>query len=114
MPFGEAAIPPALLLLDFYPDYLVASVILACYSLGADSTCDFTSSIWILATGTAGLMLYEPISSQINRLVGMETASFENLACTFADGLVPTTPPPGSFFPTAGVLYCSQKMLMQV
>lgn len=85
-------------MLDFYPDYLVASVILACYSLGADSTCDFTSSIWILATGTAGLMLYEPISSQINRLVGMETASFENLACTFADGLVPTTTP-RQFFP---------------
>lgn len=34
-------------------------------------------------------MLYEPISSQIDWLVGLDTASFEDLACNFAGGLVP-------------------------
>lgn len=91
MPTGVASILPALTLLVSYPDDLAASVILACCSLGADSTCDFTSSIWTLATGIARLMLYEPISSQIDWPVGLEKGSFEDLAFTFADGLVPTT-----------------------
>lgn len=53
-------------LLDSFPDALVTSAFLACCRLGEDSTCDFTSSIWGLAAGLTGLILYEPISSQID------------------------------------------------
>lgn len=79
---------PALTLLHSYPDDLVVSVMLACCSLGADPTCDFIYSNGILATGTTRLVLNEPISSHIDWLFGLETASFEHLACNFADGLV--------------------------
>lgn len=42
-----------------------------------------------LAIGFSGLVLYEPVSSQIDWIVGLETTGFENLACNFTDGLVP-------------------------
>ena len=84
-----APVLPAFTLLDSYPDDLVAAIVLAWCSPGADSTCDLTFSIWILAAGITGLMLYEPISSQIDRLVCLETANFEDLTSNFTDGLVP-------------------------
>lgn len=56
---------------------------------GSRVPCDFPSSSWIVATGMTGLIFYEPISSQIDWLWGLVTASFEDLECNFANALVP-------------------------
>lgn len=59
-----------------------------------------------MATGMTGLIFYEPVSSQIDWLWGLVTASFEDLEHNFANALVPDSTQ--QFFPRAEVLFPSK------